>query len=159
MRFGWIFGGMALAVATPAMAMSERAVKPPINDVDELARLNAARLDAYRTRDRAVLERILAEDFVAVRANGMAQSKEMIIEAATSPARNIRRVAWDNVQIHVRGDMAFVTGRSYLEGTSEGRDISAANQYADVYMKRDGRWEAVAARIVRAEPGARPPSP
>ena len=76
-----------------------------------------------------------------------------MINAATSPIRDIRRVAWDNVQIYVRGDMAFVTGRSFLEGTSEGRDISNASQFADVYMRRDGEWRMVAARIVRADPG------
>lgn len=158
MRFGWIFGVITLAVATPAAA-ADGATERSMSDVDELSRLNAERLDAYRTRNRAVLDRILADDFVAVRASGMAQSKEMIINAATSPARDIRRVAWDNVQIHVRGDMAFVTGRSYLEGTSEGRDISSANQYADVYVRRGGEWKMVAARIVRATPGASPPSP
>ena len=155
MRCNWIFGALALAFATPAAASDGSAARS-MTDFDALARLNAERLDAYRTRDRAALDRILAEDFVAVRGNGMSQSKAALIDAATSPVRDIRRVSWDNVQIHVRGDTAIVTGRSYLEGTSDGRDISNANQYADVYVRRGGEWKIVAARITRTSPGASP---
>ena len=156
MRCNWIFGALALAVATPAIAMTDRPVAQSMTDFDMLVRLNAQRFEAYRTRDRAVLDRILAEDFVAVRGNGMSQSKAALIDAATSPIRDIRSVSWDNVQIHVRGDTAIVTGRSYLEGTSEGRDISNANQYADVYVRRGGEWKIIAARITRTSPGTSP---
>ena len=156
MRCNWIFGALALAVAHPAIAETNGPVAQSMTDFDMLVRLNAERLDAYRTRDRAALDRILAEDFVAVRGNGMSQSKTALIAAATSPVRDIRRVSWDNVQIHVRGDTAIVTGRSYLEGTSEGRDISNANQYADVYVRRGGEWKIIAARITRTSPGTSP---
>ena len=67
--------------------------------------------------------------------------------------------AWRGVQVFVRGDMAFITGRSLLEGTQDGRDISSANQYADVYLRRDGKWQAVVARIMGATASASPPSP
>lgn len=150
MRCIWIFSALALAIATPVAAETNGSVAQSMTDFDLLVRLNAERLEAYRTRDRAALDRILAEDFIAVRGGGSAQTKASIIEATMSPGREIRRVAWDNVQIFVRGDMAFVTGRSILEGTQDGRDISGANQYADVYMRRDGQWKAVAARITRA---------
>ena len=159
MRLYWLTAALALALAAPAAAMTDGSLEQSVSDFDVLTRLNAERHEAYRTRDRAVLERILADDFVAVRGNGSSQSKTALIDAATSPVRDIRRVGWDNVQIHVRGDTAFVTGRSYLEGTSEGRDISNANQYADFYVRRGGKWKIVAARITRASATASLPSP
>lgn len=156
MRTAWIYVALALAISAPANAETNAALAPSMTDCDMPVRLNAERLEAYRTRDRSALDRILAEDFVAVRGGGSAQTTASIIEATMSPGREIRRVAWDNVQIFVRGDMAFVAGRSILEGTQDGRDISGANQYADVYMRRSGQWKPVAARIAGATGPANP---
>jgi ketosteroid isomerase-like protein len=152
MKLTWISVAAVLVSAAPVVATPDRSFEVSVSDMDAIGRLNAARHDAYRTRDRAALERILADDFIAIRANGATQSKVALIDAATSSRRDIRRVTWDNVQIHVRGDTAFVTGRSYLEGTSEGRDISNTTQYADVYVRRDGEWKIAATRILRATP-------
>lgn len=141
-----------VAAVVPVAARPNAGLEASINDMETIGRLNAARHEAYRTRDRQALERLLADDFVAIRANGATQSKAALIAAATSPIRDIRRVTWDLVQINVRGDTAFVSGRSHLEGTSDGRDISNTTQYTDLYVRRGGEWKIAATRIQRATP-------
>ena len=149
MRLTWVSAVLLLAAAAPAVAMNDGATQQSMSDVSVLTHLNAERLEAYRTRDKAALDRILADDFVAVRTNGAKQSKAALIDAVTSPIRDIRRVTWDNVRIDVHGDTAYVSGRNYIEGTSDGRDISSVNQYADVYVRRGGEWKMTATRVAR----------
>ena len=49
----------------------------------------------------------------------------------------------------MRGDTAFVPGRKYIEGSSDGRDISSVNQSTDVYVRRGGEWKMAARRVAR----------
>jgi hypothetical protein len=41
---------------------------------------------------------------------------------------------------------AILTGRKTLNGTFQGKDISARYRFTDVFVFRDGRWECVAAQ-------------
>jgi ketosteroid isomerase-like protein len=111
-------------------------------------------LTAYKTRDRAALERILAEDFAAVYPDNRVLRKADLIAAATGTSRVIETIAWANLRVLVFGDVAVVTARSTLSGTSAGKPFTASNDYADVYARRNGRWQAISAHVVRAAPAA-----
>lgn len=133
--------GAALAPAPAAAAA--------VDDTAALEALNRDWLTAYKTRDGAVLERILADDFEAVYPGGRVLRKADIIGAATNPERTVTNISWETLKIMVFGDVAVVSARSRLTGTAAGRDISGVNDYADVYVKRSGAWRAVSAHVVR----------
>lgn len=121
-------------------------------DEAELRRLNDAWLNAYPTHDVATLDRLLADDFRTVIAGGGVLAKADLLRSTADPARVITNISWSNVQVFVFGDVALVTGRSTLTGSMSGQDISGVNEYADVYSRRGGRWQAISAFIVRTTP-------
>ena len=48
----------------------------------------------------------------------------------------------DNMKVRVFGDVAIVTGRQTLEGTSKGYK-SGPRRFTDVFAKRNGKWQIV----------------
>jgi len=147
--------GTALATqAAPAAAVAGQADTANAADRAALEALNRDWLNAYKTRDKAALERILADDFTAVYPDNRVLRKADLIAAATGTGRVIETIGWDNLRVLIFGDIAVVTARSTMTGTSGGKPLNASNDYADVYAKRGGRWVAISAHLVRAAPAA-----
>jgi ketosteroid isomerase-like protein len=142
----------AVAAAQPAAPgpAPAPAVQARSQEQAELERLNVEWLRSYVTRDGSVLDRILADDFIATYANGNRRTKADVIASATSQASRIVAADTDKVAVHVSGDVAVVTAHSVLRLRAEdGTETKVRNAYADVYVRRNGRWRAIAAHIVR----------
>ncbi|MDO1559306.1 nuclear transport factor 2 family protein [Brevundimonas sp. 2R-24] len=133
-------GGLAIAQAVPAAA-------PADADVAALEALNARWLNAYISDDRAALDAILAEDFMVIRPNGTMGDRDSVINADRSALRAVR---WENLQIRVQGDIAYVAARTiFTRAEPDGTERVVSNDYLDVYARRDGQWKAIAAYVVR----------
>ncbi|MDR7114552.1 nuclear transport factor 2 family protein [Caulobacter sp. BE254] len=131
--------------APPAAAASAQA---PPEVVAALEKLNSEWLTAYKTRDGAALDRILADDFEAIYPGGRILRKADLIKTATNPARTVSDIGWDDLKILVFGDVAVVRARSRIVGKTAEGDFSGRNDYADVYVRRAGAWRAVSAHVV-----------
>lgn len=146
-----------VAPAVLAAAASVQTDMASPTDKAALETPNREWLNAYKSRDRAILERILADDFAAVYPDNRLLRKADLIAAATGASRVIETIGWDNLRVIVFGDLAVVTAHSTLTGTSAGKPFTASNDYADIYAKRGGRWQAISAHVVRAAPAAPAP--
>jgi len=49
-------------------------------------------------------------------------------------------------QVRVYGNSPVVTSRAALKGQRQGQDISGQYRGIDVYVKKQGRWQIVAAQ-------------
>jgi ketosteroid isomerase-like protein len=138
----------SVEAASPQASVS-RAASSEV--VAALEKLNSEWLTAYKTRDGAALDRILADDFEAIYPGGRLLRKADLLKTATDPARTITSIAWEDLKVLVFGDVAVVRARSRLSGKNAEGDFSSVNDYADVYVKRAGAWRAVSAHVVRVE--------
>lgn len=150
-----LFALAASAALTP-LAVSAQTTTPQVSatstvspeTVAALEKLNSEWLTAYKTRDGAALDRILADDFEAIYPGGRILRKADLIRSATNPARTVSEIAWDDLKILVFGDVAVVRARSRIVGRNAEGDFSNRNDYADVYVRRAGAWRAVSAHVV-----------
>jgi len=134
---------MLIAVALQAAAPAEA-------DRQALESLNATWLNSYVTGDSTALGEILAEDFVATYGGGIRRTRAQILAGMASPRRPVVSVRWENLSVQLAGDTAVVTARSILRLGGEAGETEVRNDYADVYVRRNGRWQAIAAHVVRA---------
>ena len=105
---------------------------------------------AYLKHETAVINRILAADYVGIDGRGIITSKAQEIEEAASPAPGTpppaRQVLSDTVtdmKARVYGDAAVVTGRTIEKVLSNGKEIEVQYRRTTVYVKRQGRWQCV----------------
>jgi ketosteroid isomerase-like protein len=103
--------------------------------------------------DRAYYDRVLAEDFThtshsgvfKTRAQFMAESKFDEQKDLKSGRTRYDAYDVDDLAIRIYGDTAVVTGRTSPKGrTAQGQPITGQYRYLRVWVKRQGRWQAVA---------------
>ena len=142
---------LAVAVAVTTFALSQmlgqeaassgsaaQEVKDLVNQWDE----------AFMRRDTAALDRILADDFTYTDSSGAVLDRtQYMMSLIKSPDIAIQQsYTSEDVNVRVYGDTAVVTGRSSVKGRSRGKAQFLPGQYrfTDVWVKRQGRWQAVA---------------
>jgi ketosteroid isomerase-like protein len=140
-----------LACLSPAALAADG---PPVSQAErEIRELEAQFARAIVAGDREFYERVLADDFThtshsgvfKTRAEFMAENK--FDEKKDSTIGRTRYDAYDldDLAVRIYGDTAVVTGRTSPRGrTALGQPISGQYRYLRVWVKRQGRWQAVA---------------
>lgn len=99
---------------------------------------------AWATRDVAVYDRILADDYTWTDFDGIVWTKAQDLEDLKSGEVVNTSYAVDDWKVRVYGDVAVVTARTTVQETWKGRDTSGQYRYTDTWVKRAGRWQLVA---------------
>jgi len=109
-----------------------------VDDIKELTELNLQFVDAFRRGSWELLEPILAPSFSYLDgATGEVWDQERYIDDVR---RSLPTIGIDQVVVHVDGDVAVVSARSF---TRPGR----FNRYVDTYARRDDSWICVHACV------------
>jgi len=109
--------------------------------------------------DIAVIDHLLADDYVGISANGTIETKSQTIAQRKAGTIRITALDLDDLKVRLYGDTAVVTSKADLQGVNGQSDISGKYRYTRVYNRRLGQWKIVsfeASRIhdVDARPGS-----
>jgi ketosteroid isomerase-like protein len=103
---------------------------------------------AYVTGDVATVRRLLADDFRGIDTRGRAYDKSRVLaDVAARPHGTSDRV--DHVLVRFYGDTAVVQANEHVEGPAP-EAHPADDVFTDTWVKRDGRWQIVAAEDLDA---------
>jgi ketosteroid isomerase-like protein len=139
-----IFALIFSACSVVGQAMNQKA-KRNSGVEQELRSLESQWQEALTRRDVAVLDRLMADDYVLTTVSGEVVNKarvltEVKLANATADVRNTE------VAVHVYGEVAIVTGLVLISGKFNDKDVSTRSRYIKVYVKRQGHWRVVAAQ-------------
>jgi len=124
-----------LAIAATASAQS--AVEA------ELRHLNDVVSEMQVKKDVATADRLLADEYVMLQADGEISTKANVLSILKSPDFDCTSLSTEEVQVRVYGNAAVVTGVAHFEATLGGRDVGNVFRYTDVWVKKNGRWQTV----------------
>jgi hypothetical protein len=93
-------------------------------------------------RDRAALDRILADDFVDSNWKGELRTKSQLLEGSGTPSSHSQHLRDIKIQLH--GSMAIA--RDLNEISDKDGRIVMRIRFTDVFLHRHGNWQAVAAQ-------------
>jgi Domain of unknown function (DUF4440) len=130
-----------------AVPLSSQTQRAPEADKTELLALEDQWLHA---RDAATLERILAADFVHPVPPGIFLTKGEHIDWYVKhlpPAS--RKTRFDHLQVRVYGDTGIVNGM-VIASDESGKELDRSI-FTDVFVYREGKWQAVNAQENRVE--------
>ncbi len=94
-------------------------------------------------KDYKTLDRIMADDWVSVDFQGKTITKSRALAAVKSAAVSGQAVELGAMKVRVFGITAIVSGT--------GKDGSGSYAWIDIFVKRDGRWQAVASQSTKIE--------
>ncbi len=101
---------------------------------------------AWVAGDRSVHERVLAEDWSVIDAQGRIRNKAEVLEEMFRPGERELTGKIDEVNVRPYGDWAIVTGKTYVAGRYEGNEIEVTLRFMDVFRRREGTWQVVASQ-------------
>jgi len=129
-----------MMVGSPADAQKRESSVPVER---ELRRLNQQAAEMQVRHDVAAAERLLADEYVFLQADGQVSNKAQNIAVLGSADFVCESFTTEDVQVRVYEDVALVFGRAVMKATSKGKDIGGEFRYTDVWVKRAGRWQTV----------------
>jgi len=115
------------------------------DDDATLAALNADYVRSVLTSDAARFSQLLAAEFRNTNPDGTLLDRAGFLAQVAKPS-NLKSLECADVEIRIMGDTAIVHARTVYV-TSDGRPGSG--RYTDIWRKRDGQWQAVAAHVTR----------
>jgi ketosteroid isomerase-like protein len=137
---------------TPLVRGQSKADNPrgPSGELQEgIRRLHMQMVLAQLTNDIATLDRVWADDLTFTNPLGVIQTKAERLAEIKSGGRKLDAFDVDDIQVRVYDDTAVVTSRAILKGQRQGQDISGQYRGIDVYVKKEGQWQVVAAQATR----------
>ena len=120
----------------------EAQAQTPASTEQEIIQLEQTWTDASLKKDRATVERILADDYVYTHSNGSVLNKTQ--EIAETMSADIKWTSTINSDMKVRifGDVAIITGIQTAQGTAKGY-TPGPRRFTDIFVKRNGRWQCI----------------
>ena len=115
-----------------------------ISDEQQVRQLEHEWIDAFRRGDTETLDRILADDFIFTDPEGKLLTKAEWMADMTSGELTFESIYIDALQVRMYGDAAVANGRVTVKAQSKEGGFNGQYCYTDKYVKRGGRWQAVA---------------
>ena len=93
--------------------------------------------------DVATMDRILADDWFGQGPPGGSSNKAGALADLKSGDPKYDAVTVGEMKVRVFGDVAVVTGTQDQKSSYKGKDTSGHSVWTDVFVKRQGKWQAV----------------
>jgi ketosteroid isomerase-like protein len=101
-------------------------------------------VQAHRDLDLKTLERLMADDYIKIGADGSVIGKAEVLDDYQYSERHWAYAESDQYQIRILGDVAVLVGRWKARGENNGEAFDYTARFMSVYMKQDGVWQIVA---------------
>jgi ketosteroid isomerase-like protein len=105
--------------------------------------------DALVKRDQATIDHIAGADWVLIDTEGSILSKAKVDSDLKSGTIAFESFQLDDLKVRVFGDTVIAYGLETEKSKYDGKDTSGQYRFTDVFIKRDGRWQAVSTHMSR----------
>lgn len=120
------------------------AMDQPNDDRQQLENIQQQLVKAWVTRDRSILERLLAPDWKVTHTDGRMSSREEILRDFETGANRLLEGHVDDLNVRSFDSFAIVTGRTHARGEYRGRSYDVTLHFTDVFARCPQGWQAVA---------------
>ena len=134
-----------LIAAAPTLALAE--TLPP-----DLAKAAADYDQAQIHNDGAALQRLLADDYTLVNGANEISSKADFIRDSTAAGFSLEPYKVEHEINKVWSDGAVLSGEVTLRGSEGGKSFTSHMRFADIWAKRNGKWQVVFTEVTRFPP-------
>ncbi|MGH7597056.1 MAG: nuclear transport factor 2 family protein [bacterium] len=143
-----------IALAPLSFALAQRPNHAPNENLQheqEIRKLLDEFAQAFAQVDTAVLQSLIADDYVHTNLTGEVLNKAQWLERAkmrradiSAGKTKIEHYSYDDIRIRIYDNTAVVTGQATTLGLQEGKEFKSNLRFTNVRVKREGRWQRVA---------------
>ncbi len=111
---------------------------------DSVRAVEIARGQALLHADTIALSRMVAGEFVEISRLGTRRTRADNMRDIASGDLKLTAARYDSLMVRIYGDVAVLQGIADNTGTFRGFPFSGRIRYTRIFVRRDGRWQAVA---------------
>ena len=100
--------------------------------------------EVYKRGDIAVMDSLLADDFIITVEDGSTFSKPGYIAQNGNSSVQVEISEMSDLQVRMHGNTGVVTGAYYEKGIEKGKPYEYRDRLTDVWMNTNGRWRLIA---------------
>jgi hypothetical protein len=115
----------------------------------EIRQLHAQLIQGYMHNDAAILDRVLADEYTFIDAEGRFLTKPHIVESFRSGDHHVFSYDMSEETVRVYGTAAVMTYRYVAKENYKGQDERGDYRITRVFALKDGRWQIVAGQETR----------
>jgi ketosteroid isomerase-like protein len=137
---------LACATAGIIYAQAMKQAKPVSNSTpvaDAVKQLEHDWTDAAIAKDADKMGGILADDWTELGPDGTMETKAQSLADLKSGQGTLTSFDFGPMSVKVVGNTAIVQGTDTEKSTTKGKDSSGKYVWMDVFMMRNGKWQAV----------------
>ena len=120
------------------------AAQEPPGAAAQVRKLEEQWTAAYKGRQINILSSLLADEFVITVEDGNTYSKAGYITHSADSSVHVEVAELSDLHVHVRGNLAVVTGAYHEQGKSNGKSYVYHDRLTDVWVKVGNTWQVVA---------------
>jgi Domain of unknown function (DUF4440) len=142
---------MCLAQTDSELSGEPSAAPPiaPVADAGTITDLEESVWKAYKNKQLRSLEGLLYKTYYGVYADGI---KTLDMEVADMDKTNLDNYTLTDVQVEFpNANIAVITYKTSLRGTSDGKDVSGNYYNESVWVKKGDRWLSTFHTAIRAK--------
>jgi len=136
---------LSMGLAQPAFA------KMGGGAADEIKKLEMDWAAATLKDGPAAVDQYEADDIISTDPTGRVTDKTQDKKDLSSGDLKFQSIDVSDLTIHVYGNTAVAAGTSTVKGSFKGQDIGGTYRYTDVWVKRNGKWQAVASQSTKVQ--------
>jgi ketosteroid isomerase-like protein len=122
--------------------------QPPDEVARELTDIVRQLAVSWKNGDCEAWSKVIAAEWSVTHINGDVITRAQAIEMCRAQATPIASLSSDDISVRAFGDTAVVTGRTTAT-TGGAQPETVRLRFTDVFIRRDGRWQAVASHATR----------
>lgn len=103
-------------------------------------------VDALVKSDAATLDSVFADTYVDTDEHSHRSDKQGVLAVVKSGQLKMESIKLSDMQVHVYGDAAVVTGKAAQTGSFDKQPLTPAITFTDTFIKQNGKWKAVASQ-------------
>ena len=135
---------LSCSSGTPAISSSPSVQAPgPENVEATIIGLERRWANAIVNRDLATLNELISDDFTGTSWGGETYSKAKAVKDIEFKVYVAESVDLEGIKVNVFGDTAVATFSQIEKSKYDNKDCSGRYGYTDVWLKKNGSWQAV----------------
>lgn len=151
----------AVAALLPMMALAQNNAQankpagPQDATTQQVTQLVRDFLANVPKNDPKVFQEFFADDVIYTRATGLTVTKAEILKNINVRATNDPQMTFegDDFTVHHYGEMAVVNFRLIAHNTENGKPTTVYYRNTGTFLKRNGKWQAIAWQATRVPEG------
>ena len=146
-----------LSLLPPGLVLGQskkKKAKPASSDSVErvVEKLDDELIGNIKKPDAAFFERTLADDYIAIRADGSVSTKQQTIDLIASDKLKYDSIDMKSRNVRVYGDTVVTTAEADMKGHVGSKDFSGTFRWTRVYVKmKHGQWQLVTFQITKEQ--------